>query len=56
MSDIFLGNISEEHLRELSGGHGLLRPEEPSNREPVWGTVGGRGGGIVVEGELTRDL
>lgn len=26
---------AEEHLRELSGGHGLFRPEEPSDREPV---------------------
>ena len=27
--------ISEKHLREFTGGHGLLWPEEPSDREPV---------------------
>lgn len=52
----YLSAISEEHLGELSGGHGLFRPGEPRDWEPVWGAVGGRGGGPLVEGELTRDL
>lgn len=51
-----LSAISEEHLGELSGGHGLFRPAEPRDWEPVWGAVGGRGGGPLVEGELTPDL
>lgn len=49
-----LSAISEEHLGELSGGHGLFRPEEPRDWEPVWGAVSGHGGGPLVEGELTR--
>lgn len=43
--------ISEEHLREFSGGHGLFWPKEPCDREPVRGDVCGGGGRPVMEGK-----
>lgn len=42
---------AEKHLREFTGGHGLLGPEEPRDWEPVRGAFRGCGGRPVVEGE-----
>lgn len=42
--------FAEEHLRELTGGHGLLRTQESGDREPVRGALGGCGRRPVLEG------
>ncbi len=46
--------FSEEHLGELTGGHGLLRTQESCDREPVRGAVSGCGGGSVMEGNILQ--
>ncbi len=46
--------FSEEHLGELTGGHGLLRTQESGDREPVRGAVSGCGGGSVMEGNILQ--
>ncbi|XP_041720743.1 growth factor receptor-bound protein 14 isoform X3 [Coregonus clupeaformis] len=42
---------SPMYLRELLGGHGLLRTQEPGDREPIGGAVRSRRGGALMEEE-----